>query len=433
MSSVLRSQKVVEMSDELVLFDLELAKSSPDETPSLLDSTETCSIDSGSIESVSVSRTGRWNKPYNAPPIVHQSIIILLGVFLSILALIWVPLILLFSFLTSKLISYSFRVNDDASTRRQMLAEFGRDEEQPDYFRNIPNNIQLKESYWVNQRGMVLFSSLMTPTDQPIKAVICYCHAYTDCTSFTTRVQNQRFVQRGIAVASIEYEGHGHSDGPLGLITGWERLVDDVSTYFGKIAEQFADKPIFLMGESMGGAVAYCSYNLNPDVYTGVVFVSPMCKICEEILPPDAVLRTLFWFAGPTGTTNFLGILPIVPIPSQALTLSHKVPEKRDMARRIPTNYARNPRLATAREIYRATKSISASLSSFTAPFLVIHGEDDRVTDPRLSELLYAESPSKDKSIKLYDGMWHCFRSEPDEDVELVYSDIISWILERSW
>lgn len=152
MSSVLRSQKVVEMSDELVLFDLELAKASPQETPSLLDSTETCSIDSGSIESVSVSRPGRWNKPYNPPPIVHQSVIIILGVFLSVLALIWVPLILIFSFLTSKLISYSFRVNDDASSRRQMLAEFGRDEEQPENFRSIPNNIQLKESYWVNQR-----------------------------------------------------------------------------------------------------------------------------------------------------------------------------------------------------------------------------------------------------------------------------------------
>jgi len=273
----------------------------------------------------------------------------------------------------------------------------------------------------------------MTPMDQPIQALACYCHGYSDCTSFVTRIQNQRLVERGIAVASIEYEGHGRSDGPLGLINDWKKLIDDVSTYFSHIADQFTGRPVFLVGDSMGGAVAYCTYNRMPKIFAGVVFLCPTCKICDDWLPPKSVIRVLRWLVGPAGTTSFLGFLPISPTSGYVLNVAHKISEKRDIASRVPTNYTRSLRLATKREMIDATKSISKSLSSFTAPFLVVHGKDDRVTDPRLSELLYAESPSKDKPIKLYDGMWHCLKSEPDENIDLVYSDIRSWILERSW
>ena len=51
-----------------------------------------------------------------------------------------------------------------------------------------------------------------------------------------------------------------------------------------------------------------------------------------------------------------------------------------------------------------ATTRISSSLSEFDAPFLVQHGKADRVTDPQLSQMLYDEAKSEDKTIHLYDG-----------------------------
>lgn len=50
------------------------------------------------------------------------------------------------------------------------------------------------------------------------------------------------------------------------------------------------------------------------------------------------------------------------------------------------------------------TSRISNNFGAFDAPFLVQHGKDDRVTDPQLSQALYDESKSNDKTIKLYDG-----------------------------
>ena len=53
----------------------------------------------------------------------------------------------------------------------------------------------------------------------------------------------------------------------------------------------------------------------------------------------------------------------------------------------------------------KVSDSISSNLQSFNAPFLVQHGLSDKVTDPNLSRALYEESSSKDKEIKLYEGI----------------------------
>lgn len=181
------------------------------------------------------------------------------------------------------------------------------------------------------------------------------------------------------------------------------------------------------------GAVAYSIYNRMPNLFRGVVFVCPMCKISDDMLPPQWVIDVLKWLIGPTGTTSFLGFLPIAPAKNDLGNVTHRLDEKRVLVSRCPTSYGRNPRLATARELIQATQQISDSLHDFDASFLVVHGEADRVTDPNLSQALYNESKSTDKSIILYPGMWHALLiGEPDENIDRVFDDCIAWILQRS-
>ena len=68
-----------------------------------------------------------------------------------------------------------------------------------------------------------------------------------------------------------------------------------------------------------------------------------------------------------------------------------------------------------------------------TIPFLLLHGEEDRVTDPEISRELFDKARSEDKEFKLYPGMWHGLTNgEPDDNIELVFNDIIHWINKRS-
>ena len=181
------------------------------------------------------------------------------------------------------------------------------------------------------------------------------------------------------------------------------------------------------------GAVAYSTYNRTPNLFRGVVFICPMCKISDDMLPPQWVINLLRWVLGPPGTTSLLGYLPIAPAKNQLFDLAHHLPEKAETVWRCPTTFARNPRLATARELLQVTQRISNNLCEFDAPFLVVHGREDRVTDPKLSLALYKESKSQDKSIHLYDGMWHALTcSEPDENIDRVFKDCSRWILDRT-
>ena len=281
---------------------------------------------------------------------------------------------------------------------------------------------------------MSLMTSILTPDNlQSIHAVVCFCHGYTDSPTLTKRKELFRMVKKGIAVIMIEYEGHGRSDGTLGLITDWDKLIDDTSSFFEQTAKKrFPSLPLFLMGESMGGAVAYCTYNRNPKLFAGVVFVCPMCKIGDDCLPSKWVIDLFRRLAGPKGTASTFGYLPIAPSQGIDIDLSIR-PLKQAMLTAFPIDYVRKPRLATARELLDVTIHISNDLKNFEAPFLVQHGTMDRITDPKLSKILYEESKSSDKTIKLYEGMFHSLIcGEFDENIDVVFNDCIFWILERA-
>ena len=68
-----------------------------------------------------------------------------------------------------------------------------------------------------------------------------------------------------------------------------------------------------------------------------------------------------------------------------------------------------------------------------STPLLILHGAADIVTDPSVSRALYKEAMSTDKTIHLYPDAWHALTAgEPDEVVDEVMSDILTWLDKRS-
>lgn len=77
---------------------------------------------------------------------------------------------------------------------------------------------------------------------------------------------------------------------------------------------------------------------------------------------------------------------------------------------------------------------ITAKLNQFivmqvSSPLLILHGAEDKVTDPSVSQFLYEKASSTDKTLKLYEEGYHCIlEGEPDDRIFTVISDIISWL-----
>ena len=181
----------------------------------------------------------------------------------------------------------------------------------------------------------------------------------------------------------------------------------------------------------MGGAVSFLAWKKKPSLFSGVVFVAPMCKISDALKPPACVIGLLSKLTGPIGSNGFLGYLPITPTRADLDSLCNKDVIMKDLCKSTPFLDDRNPRLTTARELLHAASCISSELDTFDAPFLVQHGKADRITDPKLSQALYDEARSKDKTIKLYDGMYHALMADVPSETTLVLNDAIQWVLKR--
>lgn len=289
-------------------------------------------------------------------------------------------------------------------------------------------NIKYEEEFITNNEGVKLFTCKWIPEGTEPKALVFLCHGYAMESSISMKGTAHRLVKGGYGVYGIDYIGHGRSEGLHGYIPSFDRLVQDCSDHFTSVAEkeQNRGKQRFLMGESMGGAVVLLLHRKKPEFWDGAILVAPMCKIAEDLRPSAIVTSFL---------TKLCKVIPtwkIVPT-QDIIEAAVRDPESKKQVRANPYWYTGRPRLKTANELLNVTIDIENRLKEVSLPFIIIHGGDDKVTDPAISKLLYESASSTDKTFKLYDGMWHALTyGEFPENVDIVFKDVIGWLDERA-
>ena len=254
-------------------------------------------------------------------------------------------------------------------------------------------------------------------------------HGYADSTHCFQKYTAIRLAKYGFIVIGIDLEGHGRSDGLQVHIPDFNKMVLDVLEFTKYIQSTlFPNNPLFLLGESMGGAVC-CSICFIAEQYNvkinGCILQAPMCKISEDIKPTKlqiCILKLLRCIV-PT--------LQIVPSPSIS-NKSTKQNSVREIYKKCPYRFKGRPRVSTAIELLKITTKIDKNAKHFKHPVFILHGTKDTVTDPEYSKEFYEKISSKDKKIKLYEGMWHCLTLEPEKNRNIVFRDIQQWIYNRS-
>ncbi|OIW21180.1 hypothetical protein TanjilG_30503 [Lupinus angustifolius] len=319
---------------------------------------------------------------------------------------------------------------DFAYTRRRVREAFAQVQLQLDHclFKNAPAGIRTEEWYEKNWRGLEIFCKSWLPeSGVPIKASVCFCHGYGDTCTFFFEGIARRIAASGYAVYAMDYPGFGLSEGLHGYIPNFDDLVYDVIEHYAKVKArpEVRGLPRFIMGQSMGGAVTLKVHLEESNKWDGVVLVAPMCKIADEVLPPDPVMKVL---------TLLSNVMPKAKLfPNQDLAeLTFSEPSKRKLAVYNVVSYGDNPRLKTGMELIRATKEIESQVHKIYAPLLIMHGAEDKVTDPLISQFLYEKASSKDKTLKLYEGGYHgILEGETDERIFTIHDDIVSWLDSR--
>ncbi|KAI7752686.1 hypothetical protein M8C21_029219, partial [Ambrosia artemisiifolia] len=264
------------------------------------------------------------------------------------------------------------------------------------------SNVKYDEEFITNSKGMKLFTCQWIPIDCEPKALVFLNHGYAMECSVSMKGTAMRLVKAGFGVYGIDNQGHGKSDGIQGHISCFDDLVDDCSQFFTSICERKENKNKLriLLGESMGGAMVLRLHRTKPNFWDGGVLVAPMCKIADNMRPPQLVMNILLQL------NRIIPTWRIVP-GEDIIELAFRDPIIRQQIRDNPLCYKGRVRLQTAVELFTAAVDLENRLKEVTMPFLIVHGEDDKVTDPLTSKLLYESASTTDKAFKLYPGMWH--------------------------
>ncbi|KAK7291428.1 hypothetical protein RIF29_06564 [Crotalaria pallida] len=291
------------------------------------------------------------------------------------------------------------------------------------------DGVKMTEVYEVNSRGLEIFSKSWLPERTPLKAIVCYCHGYADTCTFYFEGVARKLASSGFGVFALDYPGFGLSDGLHGYIPSFEDLVNDVVEHFSKIKEkkEYQHLPSFLLGESMGGAIALNIHFKQPTAWDGAALIAPLCKFAEDMIPHWLLKQILI------GVAKVLPKTKLVPQKEEVKENIYRDVKKRKLAPFNVLLYKDKPRLGTALELLKATQELEQRLEEVSLPLLIMHGEADIITDPSASKALYEKASATDKKLCLYKDAFHTLlEGEPDETIFHVLGDIVSWLDEHS-
>ncbi len=90
-----------------------------------------------------------------------------------------------------------------------------------------------------------------------------------------------------------------------------------------------------------------------------------------------------------------------------------------EAARRDPLYYRGKMMSRTGCQMLYGIKRARGLLSSVSLPLLVLHGGADRIMPPEGSPLVMDTVRSADKTLRVFDGLYHEILNEPEKDEPL--------------
>ncbi|MEE4257963.1 MAG: alpha/beta hydrolase, partial [Bacteroidales bacterium] len=257
------------------------------------------------------------------------------------------------------------------------------------------------EGYFKSIRDTNIYYQYWLPEGEP-KAILMIAHGIAEHSGRYMNVVNH-FVPAGYAVYGIDHIGHGKSDGKRVCVERFQDYTKTLNKYFDMVRSLWPEKPIFLVGHSMGGLISSAYLLEHHDQLTGAVLSAPGIKASENI----------------SNTVIFVGKILSVVMPNAGIIQLDAEGICRDPA--VVDAYINDPLVyrgkITARlsaEMLKTIQHVTESAIKIRLPIMIVQGGGDKLVDPSGAQLLYDSVSSKDKTIKIYDGLYHEVFNEPE-------------------
>jgi acylglycerol lipase len=280
----------------------------------------------------------------------------------------------------------------------------------------------LADKAFIADDGASLPLRVWLPAGEP-KAVILALHGFNDY-SEAFAAPAAKWAKHGIA--TYAYDQRGFGEAPLrGRWAGSRQLVADASAASRLLRRRYPDAPIYLLGESMGGAVAIVAATgaagaPPPDV-DGVILSAPAVWGRDMM---NVFERAALW----TGDTFF----PSATLTGRGLRIMPS--DNIDMLRGL----ARDPlviketRIDAIEGLVDLMDLALSAAPRLNEPMLLLYGERDEIVPHAATRRWIDGLPYDHRStrrIALYADGYHMLLR--DLDAPLVIADVESWIADH--
>jgi alpha-beta hydrolase superfamily lysophospholipase len=223
----------------------------------------------------------------------------------------------------------------------------------------------------------------------------------------------QPLLAGGIAVVAPDHRGHGLSGGTRTSVVRFSDYTDDLATVITRSRDRWPAHHLILLGHSMGGLIAL-DYAIRPGAaLDGLVLSAPAACPGDVSKVKLAVGRVLSRVAPDVG---------VLRLPLNRISRDQAVV---DAYNNDPLVFRTPIRARLGAEMLDAMDRVDAALPAMRMPLLVMQGTADALVDPGCGPHVHDRAGSPDKTLKMYDGLWHEIFNEPERDS--VLADLTAW------
>ena len=269
------------------------------------------------------------------------------------------------------------------------------------------------QGFFSGKGGVSLFEQAWRPAQGEPRATFVIMHGLMDHSSRYDELARS-LTANGIAVHAFDLRGHGHSAGVRVAVDSFDDYVDDLAAFTERVRHQEHDVPVFVMGHSMGGAiVTLYALDRKPEL-AGVILSGP-------------ALHANVDGATIAGTKAVASLSPNAGVFKLDVDKFSRDPKVVADCKSDPMVYTDGAPARTAKELLAAMDNIDERMDEVFVPLLILHGEDDVVTDPGGSRALYERTRSSDRTLRIYPKLVHDLVHEPEKG--RVITDINEWTI----
>ncbi|XP_009179643.1 monoglyceride lipase isoform X4 [Papio anubis] len=266
--------------------------------------------------------------------------------------------------------------------------------------------------------------------------------------SLTWSMQTDSTSSAGTGNPQAHPIGHGQSEGERMVVSDFHVFVRDVLQHVDSMQKDYPGLPVFLLGHSMGGAIAILTAAERPGHFAGMVLISPLVLANPESATTfkdysgilkysmEKASRTLqfwipnhFWVLAAKVLNLVLPNLSLGPIDSSVLSRNKT---EVDIYNSDPLICRAGLKVCFGIQLLNAVSRVERALPKLTVPFLLLQGSADRLCDSKGAYLLMESAKSQDKTLKIYEGAYHVLHKELPEVTNSVFHEINMWVSQRT-